>query len=107
MVTFDDFKKLEIKIGKVVLAEKVAGADKLLKLVFDVGGQERQVIAGLAEVYPDAKVLIGKEMPVLLNLEPARFKGEVSNGMILAADVAGRPVLLSPIEEVPAGSVVR
>lgn len=107
MTTIDDFQKLDIKIGKVVRAEKVTGADKLLKLVFDIGGEERQVISGIAEKFPDPQVLVGKQMPVLVNLEPAVFKGEKSEGMILAVDVGGKVVLLQPETEVPTGSVVR
>lgn len=107
MITTDDFKKLEIKIGKIISAEKVVGADKLLKLIFDIGGEERQIISGLTQEFPDPSVLVGREMPVLLNLEPATFKGQTSYGMILAVDVAGKPILLHPAESVPAGSVVR
>jgi len=108
MISFDDFKKLEIKIGKVISAEKIEGADKLLKLVFDLGGPEPvQIVAGIAEVFPDASVLIGKQLPVVANLEPKMLKGQVSNGMILAVNVEGKPVLLHPEKEVPPGSVVK
>lgn len=107
MISFNDFKKLEIKIGKVVSAEKIEGADKLIKLIFDIGGEEIQIIAGIAEFFPDVSVLLGKEMPVLANLEPRKLKGVESNGMILAADDNGRPVLLNPEREVPPGSVVK
>jgi methionine--tRNA ligase beta chain len=106
MVSYEDFKKLEIRVGKVISAEKVPDADKLLTLVFDMGDHERQVVAGIAEHYePDA--LIGRQMPVLVNLESKTLKGLESNGMILAADADGRPVVLSPDEEVPPGSVVK
>lgn len=107
MISFDDFKKVEIKIGRVLSAEKVPDADKLLKLVFDLGGEERQVIAGIAEVFPDPSVLVGREMPVVVNLEPRMLRGLESQGMILAASADGRPVLLSPNEDVPPGSPVR
>ena len=107
MISYDDFAKLEIKIGKVVSAENIPGADKLLKLVFDIGGEERQILAGIAEFYPDPSVLIGKEMPVLLNLEPRKMRGEMSNGMILAIGGEGEIVLLQPESEVPPGSIVR
>lgn len=106
MISFEDFKKLDIRIGTVVSAERVAGADKLLKLVFDMGDEERQVVAGIAEHYKP-KELVGKQMPVLTNLEPRELRGEMSNGMILAADADGKPVILSPAEEVPPGSVVK
>lgn len=106
MISFEDFKKVEIKIGKVISAERVPDADKLLKLVFDMGDHERQVVAGIAEYY-SPESLVGKEMPVVTNLEPRVLKGVESNGMILAAGVDGRPVILGPAEEVPSGSVVK
>ena len=106
MITFEDFKKLEIRIGRIISAEKVEGTDKLLKLEIDLGAEKRQFVAGLAEFYePD--YLIGKEIPVLVNLEPKNFKGIESQGMILAADVEGKPVLLFPEKEIPAGSIIR
>lgn len=107
MITIDDFKKLEIKIGKVISVEKVEGADKLLKFVFDLGSEQRQIIAGLAEFFPDPSILVGKEMPILTNIEPRKLRGLESQGMIIAADGEGKPVLLSPDEEIPPGSVVR
>ena len=106
MISFEDFKKLDIRIGKVISAERVPDSDKLIKLVFDMGDHERQVVAGIAEVYePDN--LIGKEMLVLVNLEPRNLKGFDSNGMILAASTDGGPVLICPEREVPPGSVVK
>ena len=107
MITFEDFKKLEIKIGKIISAEKVTNSDKLLKFIFDVGNEQRQIIASMAEFFPDPSTLIGKEMPLLLNIEPRNFKGHQSQGMIIAADVNGKPVFLLPEEELPPGSLVR
>ncbi len=107
MITFEDFKKLEIKIGKVVSVEKVPDADKLLKFIFDIGGEERQIMAGMAEFFPEPSKLIGKEMPLLLNIEPRDFRGYRSHGMIIAADVDGKPILLHPETDIPAGSIVR
>lgn len=69
MISFDDFKKLEIKIGKVISAEKIPDTNKLLKLVFDLGDEKRQVIAGIGESFEDPAVLVGKEMPVLTNID--------------------------------------
>ena len=106
MITFDDFKKLDIRVGKILSAEKVSGTDKLMKLEVDFGLEKRQLVAGIAEFFePDN--LIGKEIPVLLNLEPRSFKGIESQGMIHAIDVDGKPVLLHPEREVPSGSVIR
>ena len=107
MITLDDFKKLDIKIGKVISAEKIPDSDKLIKFIFDIGGEQRQIIAGMAEFFPDPTTLLGKEMPLLLNLEPKQFRGNASGGMIIAADVDGRPVFLRPEEEIPPGSIVR
>ena len=106
MLTFDDFKKLEIKIGKILTAEKVEGTDKLIKLEVDFGTEKRQIVAGVAESYKP-EYLIGKELPVLMNLEPRKIRGIESQGMILAADADGKPVLLHPEKEVPPGSAVR
>lgn len=105
--SFDDFKKLEIKIGKVLSVEKISGTEKLLKFVFDLGDEKRQVIAGMAEFFEDLNELVGKEMPIVTNLEPKKFLGNESQGMILAADAKGKPVLLYPQKEVPPGSIVR
>jgi methionine--tRNA ligase beta chain len=106
VITFEDFKRLDIRIGRILLAEKVEGTDKLMKLEIDFGTEKRQVVAGIAEFYqPDQ--LIGKEIPVLVNLEPRTIRGTESHGMILAADVEGKAVLLHPEKEVPPGSVIR
>ncbi len=107
MVTFEEFKKLDIRIGKIVSAEKVPDADKLLKLIVDLGGEKRQIIAGIAEFYPEPEELVGKEVPIVVNLEPKTFRGLESQGMILAADVEGRCVLLHPEKEVPPGSTIK
>lgn len=115
MATIDDFKKLEIKIGKVISAEKIEGSDKLLKLMFDFGTEHgstelttrRQIIAGIAESYPDFESLVGKEMPVIVNLEPRTLRGHESQGMILAASSEDGAVILNPEKEVPPGSIVK
>ena len=107
MITLDDFKKLEIKIGRVISAEKISDSDKLIKFIFDVGNERRQIIAGMAQFFPDPTMLLGREMPILLNLEPRKFRGNTSEGMIIAADVNGEPVLLHPEKEIPPGSIIR
>ncbi len=107
MITLTDFSKLEIKIGTIIAVEKVAGADKLLKLKLEFGQFQRQILAGIAEFYQDSQQLLGKQVPVIVNLEPRKIRGEESQGMMLAVDVAGRPILLHPSETVPAGSIVR
>jgi methionine--tRNA ligase beta chain len=106
MITFEDFKKLDIKIGKIILAERIKESKKLIKLKVDLGKEKRQIIVGMGEFFePD--YFLGKEVPVLINLEPKRFKGIESQGMILAADVNGKAVLLIPEKEVPSGSIVK
>ncbi len=107
MIKFEDFKKLDIRIGKVVSVERVEEADKLLKLIFDFGDEERQIMAGIAEFVDDPATLVGKEMPVLFNLETKKLRGYESQGMILAANTEEGPVLLHPEKEVPPGSIVK
>ena len=107
MISLEDFKKLEIKIGRVKSVKKVDGADKLLKFIFDLGGEERQILAGIAEFYTDLASLVDKEMPIITNLEPRTLRGFESQGMILCADANGRPVILHPEVEVPPGSLVK
>lgn len=104
-ITFDDFKKLDIRIGTIVVAEKVEGADKLLRIELDMGDEKRQIVSGIAEFYAPED-LVGKQIPILTNLEPRTFRGVESHGMMLAAD-DGRPMLLHPQVKVSAGSVVR
>jgi len=106
MITFDDFMKLEIKIGTVTMADRVEGADKLIRLELDCGTETRQVVAGLAPALTPGQ-LVGKQIPVVVNLEPRRLRGVESKGMVLAVDVGDRPILLTPDEQVPPGSVVR
>jgi methionine--tRNA ligase beta chain len=106
MITYDDFMKLDIRVGTVTTAEKVQGADKLIRLEIDLGGETRQVVAGMAQTYaPEA--FVGKQVPILVNLEPRKLRGLESQGMILAVDVGGKPFLLLPDREVPPGSPVR
>ena len=106
MVDFDDFQKLELRIGTVLVSEKVEGADKLLRLEVDLGDETRQIVAGMAETFEPGH-LLGKQVPVLVNLEPRTLRGVESQGMILAGDVDGVPVLLHPEREVPPGSAIR
>lgn len=106
MIPFEEFKKLDIRIGKIVAATPMAGSDKLLRLEIDVGGEVRQIIAGIAQYYAPED-LVSKEIPVLMNLEPKLLKGLESQGMILAADLEGRPVLLHPEREIPPGSIIK
>ena len=105
MITIDELKKIEIKIGKILSAERIENTDKLIRLEVDLGDEKRQIVTGIAEFF-EPKDLEGKQIPIAVNLEPKTFKGVESQGMILAANVDGRPVLLHPAEEVPAGSSI-
>ncbi len=104
-ILFDDFKKLEIRIGKIVLAEKVADADKLLKLQVDFGDEKRQIVSGIAQFYTPED-LVGKLCPFITNLEPRTFRGVESQGMIMAVAMDGKAILLHPDKDVPPGSTV-
>lgn len=106
MISFEDFQKLDLRVAKITETEKVEGADKLLKLQIDMGGKQKQIVAGIAEYY-NAEELVGREIVVVVNLEPRTLKGVESQGMLLAADEDGKPVLLMPDKEVPPGTKIR
>ena len=103
-ISIDDFTKIELRVGQVKTAEKVKNADKLLKLEVDIGTEVRQIVAGIAEVYPPEN-LIGRKVVIVANLAPRKLRGIESQGMIVAASLAdGKPVLASFLEEVPVGA---
>jgi methionyl-tRNA synthetase len=103
-IGIEDFAKVEMRVGQVKSAEKVAGADKLLKLMVDVGDEVRQIVAGIATAYQPEE-LLGRKVVVVANLAPRKLRGVESNGMLLAASTAeGKPVLCTFAEEVPVGA---
>jgi methionine--tRNA ligase beta chain len=105
-ITFEEFKKIEIRIGKVTLCEKVEGADKLLRLEVDFGEfGKRQIASAIAEFYKPED-LEGKLLPFIVNLEPRTFRGVQSQGMLMATGTHEDVVLLEPNKEVPEGSEV-
>jgi methionyl-tRNA synthetase len=105
-ININEFFRLELRVAKVLAAEGVPKTDKLLKLEVDLGSEKRQLVAGVAQVYePDA--LVGKNIIVVANLQPARIRGVESRGMLLAADVGGRPIVATFEEDVPPGTRVR
>jgi methionyl-tRNA synthetase len=107
LVKIDEFFKLELKVAEIVEAERVEGADKLLRLQVDLGGERRQLVAGIALAY-EPESLIGRKIIVVANLKPARIRGVESQGMLLAASAeGGHPVLATFTEPVPIGSQVR
>lgn len=105
-VSFAEFKKLDLRVGKILSADPLEGSDKLLKLTVALGDEERTIVAGIAQEYASDQ-LVGREVVILTNLEPKIIKGVESEGMLLAADVEGRAVLLFPDKDVPEGSIVR
>jgi len=106
-IGIDDFTKIEMRVGQVKVAEKVQGADKLLRLEVDLGNEVRQVVAGIAEAYAP-EVLVGRKVAIVTNLAPRKLRGLESNGMILAASVeGGKPVLASFLEDVPVGAKLK
>lgn len=105
MVSIDDFKKLDLRVAKVISAEGVPGSEKLLRLVADIGGEERQILAGIAKYYTPEN-LVGRSIVVVANLEPRSLMGLESRGMLLAAD-SDRPIILMPEQDVPAGAKIK
>jgi len=103
-ITIEDFAKIELRVAQVKAAEKVKGADKLLRLEVDLGTETRQIVAGIAEAYAP-ETLIGRKIVIVANLAPRKLRGLESNGMLLAASLeGGRPVLAGFLEEVPVGA---
>lgn len=135
MISFDDFQKVEITVGKILSAEKITDTDKLLKLSVDFGplptvaavpasptsGVEkktpdvfpptrdiRQIISGIAKYFPDPSVLVGKKCMFVTNLEPRVIKGHESNGMLFAVSTEdGKFSLLEPNADIPEGTRAR
>ena len=101
-ITIDDFAKVELRVALVKVAEKVKGADKLLRLEVDLGNETRQIVAGIAKAY-DPEKLIGRKVVIVANLAPRKLRGLESQGMIVAASLGddGVPVLAGFLEDVP------
>ena len=95
---------MELRVGQVKVAEKVQGADKLLRLEVDIGTEVRQIVAGIAEAYAP-ETLVGRKVVIVVNLAPRKLRGLESNGMIVAASPeGGKPVLAGFHEDVPVGA---
>jgi methionyl-tRNA synthetase len=105
-ISIEDFLRVDLRVAKVVAAERIDGADKLLKLHLDVGGVPRQIVAGIAKAYAPEQ-LVGKSIVVVANLKPAKLRGVESQGMLLAADLDGRPIVATFEEGVKSGTRVR
>ena len=105
MVSFDDFKNLDLRIAEIVDVEDHPDADKLYVLKINIGTETKQIVAGIRSNY-EKDFLKGKRIVVINNLEPAIIRGVESNGMLLAASSEDGPVILTSDSEVPAGSKV-
>jgi len=106
MISIEDFKKVDIAVGKILSAEKIPDTNKLLKLEVDLGEEKpRQIISGISLFFPDCSLLVGKKCMFVVNLEPRMIKGFESQGMILAVSTEdGKFSLLEPNDEIPAGT---
>lgn len=102
-ITIDDFKKLDLRVAKITEAERIEGTDKLLKLKINLGVEERQLVAGIAQHYTPEE-LVGKQLIVVANLEPAVIKGVESQGMLLATVSEGKIILATMDAEADPGS---
>ncbi len=105
-INFEDFQKIELRIAKILGAEKIENSEKLIKIQLDLGYEKRQIVAGIGKVYAPEN-LIGKEIVIVANLEPRKLMGVESAGMLLAAHgETGELALLAPDKETPPGSKV-
>ncbi len=105
-ISVDEFAKVEMRVGKIVAAERIPKSDKLLRLQVDMGSDVRQIVAGIAKAYEPER-LVGRVVGVVANLKPAKLMGVESNGMILAASFEGKPVLVGFDETVEIGSRIK
>ena len=106
-ITIDDFMKVELRVAKVLQAERVPKSSRLLKLLVDVGSEQRTIVAGIAESY-EPEALVGRTVVVVFNLKPAKLMGVESNGMVLAASPEGGKATIVSFDDPPApGTRVR
>ena len=102
-ISFDEFKKIQLKVATVLKAENMEKSKNLIKLQIDLGSEKRQILAGIKKYYKPED-LVGRQIIVVTNLQPATLMGEKSDGMLLAADIDGEPILLDVDKEVPPGT---
>ena len=107
-ITFEDFKKIELRVAEIKAVEEIEGADKLYKLSVDLGPETRTLVAGIKQHYQNKDELVGKKIAVVSNLEPRALRGVESHGMLLAASTADRSsvVLLTLDKDIPNGSSI-
>ncbi len=106
MISFEQFKEVDLRAGEIVTAEPIEGSSKLLRLKVSLGEEERQIIAGIGKKYTPEE-LIGRQIVIVANLEPKQMMGEESQGMLLAADSPEGPAFLTPEQPVPPGINIR
>lgn len=107
MINYEKFREIDLRIAKIISAQKIKDSQKLIKIQIDLGGEKRQIVAGIGLKYK-AEELVGKLVVVVANLEPRSLMGEESQGMLLAAvDKEKGPILLTTMEEALPGSEVR
>ena len=106
-ITIDDFMKIDLRVAKVLAAERVPNSKKLIKMQIDLGSEQRTLVAGIAEAY-EADALVGRHVVIVANLKPAKLMGIESNGMVLAASPeGGRPILVAFDQPPTPGTRVR
>jgi methionyl-tRNA synthetase len=104
-ISIEQFFEVDLRVAKILSVDRVENADRLYRLMVDLGSEQRQLVAGIAQAY-EAEGLVGKLIIVVANLEPARIRGVDSQGMLLAADLGGRPILATFEEEIPPGTKI-
>lgn len=104
-ISFEEFKKVDLRVATVMEAERVEGTDKLMKLQLDLGTEKRQIVAGIAAVYRPEN-MVGRQIVIVANLQPAVIRGVESNGMLLAANIDGRPEIVTFERVVKAGTPI-
>jgi tRNA-binding protein len=105
-ISIDDFRKIDLKVATIRAAEAHPNADKLLVLQIDLGGERRQICAGIRNSYTTEE-LVGKQIVVVANLETAKLRGMESQGMLLAASDEGRVIIMTPEKPVQVGAQVK
>jgi methionyl-tRNA synthetase len=107
IITYDEFKRMDLRVAHILAAERVPGATKILKLQVDIGTEQRQMVAGIAETYTPEE-LVGKKLIVIVNLKPAVIRGIESQAMLLAAITADNKALIPFFDrDIPAGAPVK
>ncbi|WP_125980651.1 methionine--tRNA ligase [Loigolactobacillus iwatensis] len=106
-IKIDDFDKNELKVAVIKQVQKVEGADKLLQFRLDAGdNQDRQILSGIAEYYPEFKKLVGQHVIIVANLKPRKMRGQLSQGMLLSAEHEGKVQLITVSDSIPAGALI-